>query len=92
MKWKAGGRRLINVEECVAASDIRSIHHYLVNSEEALLKAVVKERKIGDGVIEGKKEYNRRIKSGNEEFVIRIKLHGQFEEKTMDIKSEKRRI
>ena len=35
MKRKSGGRGLISVEECIA-NEMRSIHHYLVNSDEIL--------------------------------------------------------
>ena len=87
MKRKVGGRGLIGVEECVA-SEIRGMHYYLVNSEEILLKAVVKEHNIDERVIEGRSEYNRRIQKEKEEVVSAMKLHGQFEEATKDIKSE----
>ena len=87
MKRKVGGRGLISVEECVA-SEIRNIHHYLVNSQEVLLKAVVKEHKLDDRVIEEKDEYNRRVESEKEEAISRMKLHGQFEENTKESKSE----
>ena len=59
-----------------------------MNNEEVLLKAVVKENKIDERVIEEKGEYNRRVEREKEETVIGMKLHGQFEENTKEIKSE----
>ena len=87
MKRKSGGRGLISVEECVA-SELRCIHYYLVNSEEVLLKAVVKEHGIDEREIEGKEAYDRRIENEKLESVSSMKLHGQFEEKTKELKSE----
>ena len=45
IKRKEGRRDLISVEECIA-SELRSLHHYIVNSEETLLTAVAKEEGI----------------------------------------------
>ena len=67
---------------------MRSIHHYLVNSDEILLKALVKEYRLDRVEIESKAEYKRRIESEKEEVVSSMKLHGQFEGDTKQIKSE----
>ena len=45
IKRKEGGRGLSSVEECIAR-ELRSLHHYIVNSEETLLTAVAKEEGI----------------------------------------------
>ena len=45
IKRKYGGRALISVEECCAVES-RNIDHYLANSDEMLLKVILKARKI----------------------------------------------
>ena len=45
IKRKYGGRALISVEECCAVES-RNIDHYLANSDEMLLKVILKPRKI----------------------------------------------
>ena len=51
---------MTSVEECIA-SELRSLHHYIVNSEETLLTAVAKEEGIFKEQVEGKEEYKKRV-------------------------------
>ena len=60
IKRKEGGRGLTSIEECIA-SELRSLHHYIVNSEETLLTAVAKEEGIFKERVEGKEEYKKRV-------------------------------
>ena len=89
MKRKSRDRCFISVEECVA-NDIRGIHYYLVNSEETLLKAVVKEHKLDEREIERKNEYKERIEDEKEMAVREMARRGQFEERTNENKAEER--
>ena len=55
IKRRYGGRDLIIVEECCAV-ELRSVDFYLANSEEELLKVVVRLEKLGKYKIESKKK------------------------------------
>ena len=61
IKCRYGGRGLVIVEECCAA-ELRSTDFYLPNSEEELLKVVLRSEKLRKDKIESKKDYNNRIK------------------------------
>ena len=87
IKRKEGGRGLTSVEECIA-SELRSLHHYIVTSEETLLTAVAKEEGIFKEQVEGKEEYKKRGDAEKKEEVESMKLHGQFERDTKDLKTE----
>ena len=78
---------MTSVEECIA-SELRSLHHYIVNSEETLLTAVAKEEGIFKEQVEGKEEYKKRVDAEKKEEVESMKLHGQFERDTKDLKTE----
>ena len=51
---------MTSIEECIA-SELRSLHHYIVNSEETLLTAVAKEEGIFKERVEGKEGYKKRV-------------------------------
>ena len=87
IKRKVGGRGLISIEECVS-SELRSMHHYLLNSQEILLQAVVIEGKIDKQHVEDKQKYKDRIEREKDEVITGMKLHGKFEMDTKDLKSE----
>ena len=55
---------------------MRSLHHYIVNSEETLLTAVAKDEEIFKEQVEGKEEYKKRIDAEKEELES-MKLHGR---------------
>ena len=78
---------MTSVEECIA-SELGSLHHYIVNSEETLLTAVAKEEGIFKEQVEGKEEYKKRVDAEKKEEVESMKLHGQFERDTKDLKTE----
>ena len=85
MRRKEGGRGLISVEECWA-NELRSLHHYLANSEEMLLKSVATEEELDKDQIESKEEYNKRLAIEIKKEMENMKLHGQFERDTKEIK------
>ena len=85
MRRKEGGRGLISVEEC-CASEMRSLHYYLANSQEVMLKAVAKKEGLESNNIEGKEEYNKRVVEEKKKKVKEMKLHGQFEKDTEKMK------
>ena len=76
---------MISVEECWA-SELRSLDHYIANSHETLLKAVAKEEELDGDKIEGKEEYKKRIEEGKKKKFKEMKLHGQFEKDTEQLK------
>ena len=76
---------MISVEECWA-SELRSLDHYIANSHETLLKAVAKEEELDGDKIEGKEEYKKRIEEGKKKKFKGMKLHGQFEKDTEQLK------
>ena len=86
IKRRYGGRGLISVEEC-CTTELRSIDFYLVNSEEELLKVVVRLEKLEKDKVEGKKDYNSKEEKTDQ--LRSIKLHGQFGRDTDDKKSGK---
>ena len=88
IKRRYGGRGLISVEECCGA-ELRSIDFYLANSEEELLKAVVRLEKLGKDKIESKKDYNNRIEQEKMDQLGSMKLYGQFERDTDDKNADK---
>ena len=88
IRRKNGGRGLIGIEECVGA-ELRSVHHYLANSQEVLLAAVAKEDGLDREVIEGKTIYKERIEREKLEAVEKMALHGQFERDTKELKCDK---
>ena len=73
------------MKECCEAK-LRSIFH-LVNSEEELLKVVVRLEKLEKDKVEGKKDYNSTEEKTDQ--LRSIKLHGQFGRDTDDKKSGK---
>ena len=81
MKREKGGRGLIGIEECVGG-ELRSVHHYLTNSQEAMLAAVVKEERLQKDTIECKQKYRERIEMEKTTELEKMKLHGQFERDT----------
>ena len=87
MHRKRGGRGLIGIEECVA-SELRNLHHYLANNHEEVLKAVAKEENLRKEDIAEKEEYKRKVEDEKREMVMKMKLHGQFERDTKELKTE----
>ena len=87
MKRKNGGRGLIGIEECVA-SEQRSLNYYLANSEEILLKFIATESGLVKDNIETKEVYKKRIEAEKKGHIEGMKLHGQFERETKDLKTE----
>ena len=88
IRRKNGGRGLIGVEDCVGG-ELRNVHHYLANSHEVLLAAVAKEEGLEKESIEKKERYKERIEREKMEELERMKLHGQFERDTKELKCEK---
>ena len=88
IKRRYGGRGLISVEEC-CTTELRSIDFYLVNSEEELLKVVVRLEKLEKDKIEGKKDYINKIEQEKMVQLRSLKLHGQFGRDTDNKKSGK---
>jgi hypothetical protein len=88
MKRKNGGRGLIGVEDCVGG-ELRSVHHYLSNSHEELLKLVAKEEGLDNNSLEEKAQYKKRIEEEKMKGLTNMKLHGQHERDTKHLKSEK---
>ena len=60
-----------------------------MNSEEELLKVVVRLEKLEKDKIEGKKDYINKIEQEKMVQLRSLKLHGQFERDTDNKKSEK---
>ena len=81
-KRKEGGRGLISVQECVI-SEMKGLNDYIRESNEEMLKAVVKEETIKNG--ESKKDYIRRVREERKETWYKGELQGQFVQKTQEI-------
>ena len=77
----------MSIEECVA-SEMRNLDYYLVNSHETLLNFVAKEKGLVKERIEGKEEYKRRVEKEKKDSFIAMKMHGQFERDTKEIKTD----
>ena len=85
MKRNVGGRGLLSVSECVE-SERRMLNHYLASSEENLLKYVAKEKGLVNGEVESKEDSKKKANE-KKEAIREMKLHGQFEEETEEIKN-----
>ena len=87
MKKNVGGRGLLSVSECVK-SERRMLNHYLVSSEENLLKNVAMEVGLVNGEVESKEDFKKRKVNEKKEAIREMKLHGEFEKETEEIKTE----
>ena len=86
LKRKSGGRGLISINDCIEG-EIRNVHEYLTSSEESLLKFVVKALNIQEEV-EGKNNYQKRKLEEKMNSLKNMKLHGQFQNDTENIKQD----
>lgn len=75
------------MSQCVE-SERRMLHHYIVNGKEELLRHVAKEMKLVSDEIESKEEFKERNANAKKKAIREMKLHGQFERETEEIKTE----
>ena len=87
LKRKLGGRGLISIRECVDG-EVRNTHQYLSTSEEDLLKFVSDSLNLDPLAIEDKGHFQKRLTEQRITELKNMKLHGQFESQTGDIKSD----
>ena len=87
MKRKHEGRGLINIEECIEG-ETRNMQHYIANSEEDLLKFVAESMNLDPDEIEEKDKFQKRLAQQKTDKLKSMKLHGQFENQTGEIKTE----
>ena len=64
------------------------MHQYLSTSEEELLKFVSDSMNLDPLAIEDKGQFQKRLTNQQITKLKNMKLHGQFENPTIDIKSE----
>ena len=87
LKRKLGGRGLISIRDCVDG-EVRNLHQYLSTSEEELLKFVSDSLNLDPLAIEDKGQFQKRLTEQRIIELKNMKLHGQFESQTRDIKSD----
>ena len=87
LKRKLGGRGLISVKECIE-SEVRNMRHYIANSEEELLQFVANSMQIDPASVEEKNNFQKRLINEKIDSLKGMKLHGQFENQTAEIKTE----
>ena len=86
LKRKLGGRGLISIRDCVDG-EVRNLHQYLSTSEEDLLKFVSDSLNLDPLAIEDKGQFQKRLTEQRIIELKNMKLHGQFESQTGEIKS-----
>ena len=87
MKRKFGGRGLISVKDCIEG-EIRNMYHYIANSDEELLKFVARSLEIDENSVEDKGTFEKRVIEEKKDDLKGMKLHGQFEVQTENLKTE----
>lgn len=87
LKRALGGRGLVSVRDCVDG-ERRNLAYYISRSEEELLKCVAVEMGIDRDQVEDKKEFTKRKVQEKQEALLNMKLHGQFERETQEVKDK----
>ena len=85
MKRNEGGRGLISIRDCVDA-ETRNLNAYIANSEEDLFKFASTALNLDPAAIEEKENFQKRLVNQRRTELKSMKLHGQFENHTEEIK------